>query len=75
MAKYKITVWVEVPFETYVEADTEEKAKEIALSREPYIPHLEDFYKEDDFVLGDIMEFPNLGKDEEPDIEKDENLF
>lgn len=68
--EYKVTVYVEIPFETYVKAVSEAEAKIIALNREPYIPYMEDYYKEEDFVIGDIMEFPNLGKGEEPEIEE-----
>lgn len=68
--EYKVTVYVEVPFETYVEANSEEEAIEIALDREPFIPYLDDMYKHEDFVMGDLMEFPNLGKDEQPEVEE-----
>lgn len=70
MKDYKVTVYVEVPFETYVKAETEEEAINIALEKDLYIPYLDDTYKEDDWVLGDIYEFPNLGKGELPEVEE-----
>jgi len=61
MPKFKVTLYVEIPFETYVEAETEQEAIEEATHKEPYIPYLDDDYKEDYNVVGDIIEFPNLG--------------
>lgn len=73
MKQYKVTVFVEVPFETYVVANSEEEAEEIALGRDVYVPYIDDVYKADEFILGDIYEFPNLGKDERPEVEEYED--
>jgi len=59
------------PYSTIVEAETEEEAKKIALNREgPAIPaYLEDTMM-DEWVSVGMDEFPNLGKNEEPEIEE-----
>jgi len=70
MKDYKVTVYVQVPFETYVKADSEKEAIEEALGRDLFVAHIPEDYKEEDWILGDVMEFPNLGEDEEPDVEE-----
>lgn len=73
----KVTVYVEIPFETCVEVDTslsqgdqEKEAIAEALNREPYIPYPGEGTNQSYWVVGDILEFPNLGKNETPDVEE-----
>jgi len=59
------------PYYTSVEAETEEEAIEIALDRPgPAIPaYLEDIANEE-WIADHLYEFPNLGKDEKPEVEE-----
>lgn len=71
MKKYKLTVHVMTPYSTIVEAKNEEEAIKISLEREPPpIPaYLEDTM-EHEWASDGLYEFPNLGKNEEPEIEE-----
>jgi hypothetical protein len=69
--EYKVTVYVMTPYSTIVSADTEEKAIELALVKDgPSMPayHEEGMYEE--WVSDGVSEFPNLGKNETPEIEE-----
>jgi len=59
------------PYYTNVEAETEEEAIQIALDREgPSIGAYLDDVADDEWVADHLMEFPNLGKDEKPEVEE-----
>jgi len=71
MTNFKVSVYVSTEYFTNVEAETEEEAIEIALKREgpsefAFLEELAD----DEWVAGTIWEFPNLGKDEKPEVEE-----
>lgn len=68
---YKVTVNVMTQYSTIIEADSEEKAIELALEREgPAVPaYLEDT-QEDEWAADILWEFPNLAKDEIPNVEE-----
>ena len=69
--EYKVTVYVMTPYHTLVWAKSEKKAIEIALEREgPSIPAYLDETAQDEWVASGLEEFPNLGKDETPDVEE-----
>lgn len=71
MKRYKVTVSVETTYSTNVEAKTEEEAIEIALEREaPSIPAFLEDTMEYEWASEGLMEFPNLGKDEKPEVEE-----
>ena len=67
MKRYKVTVYVNTPYATIVEAESEGEAKDIALDRDApaLAAYLEDAM-EDEWVADVLYEFPNLGKNEQP---------
>ncbi len=69
--QYKVTVCVMTPYSTIVEAKSEKKAIKLALKREaPPVPaYLEDTQLYE-FAADPLMEFPNLGKNEQPEVEE-----
>lgn len=71
MKRYKVTVCVETPYSTIVDAKTEEEAIKKALEREgpADAAYLEDI-QESEWASDGLWEFPNLGKDESPEIEE-----
>ena len=71
MKKFKVTVYVNTPYSTIVEAKNEKKAIEIALEKDaPACPaYLEDTMEEE-WAAEPLWEFPNLGINEIPDVEE-----
>ncbi len=69
--RYKLTVYVNTPYSTIVEAKTEKEAIKIGLEREapPEPAYIEDT-QEYEWASDGLYEFPNLGKNEEPEIEE-----
>jgi len=69
---YKVTVYVMTPYYTVVEdVETEEEAVKIALERQgPAMPSNLYNYAEEEWVADGVCEFPNLGKDEKPEVEE-----
>jgi len=68
---YRVTVYVESPYYTEVEAATEEEAIKIALEREgPSIPAYTMNLEEEEWVPDHLLEFPNLGRNEKPEVEE-----
>jgi len=71
MKEFKVTVYVMTPYSTIVEAKTEEEAIELALERDaPAIPAFMDEAMLYEWASEDLIEFPNLGKDELPEVEE-----
>ena len=71
MKEYKITVYVNTPYSTIVEAESPEKAFKIALERDgPVIPAYLEGIQETEWASDGVDEFPNLGKNEQPEIEE-----
>jgi len=69
--QYKVIVYVMTPYATIVEAESEEEAKAIALEMEaPAIPAYLESTMEEEWASDGLYEFPNLGKNEEPEIEE-----
>ena len=69
MKKYKVTIYINTPYSTIVEAENEEEAKDIALDREaPSEYSFLDNQMEDEWVSDGLLEFPNIGN-QEPEIE------
>ena len=70
--EYKVTVYVMTPYHTIMEAETEEEAINIALDREGPAEYfyLSSSLEEGEWVPSGLMEFPNLGKDEKPEVEE-----
>jgi len=71
MKNYKVTVYVMTPYETHVEARNEEEAIEKALERDApsELACFEDM-KDYEWATGTLWEFPNLGKNEKPEVEE-----
>lgn len=69
--RYKVTVYVETPYATIVKANSEKEAIKIALERDapPLLAYHED-PMEYEWASDGLWEFPNLGKDETPDVEE-----
>lgn len=72
MNRYKLTVYVDTPYYTYVDAENEEEAKNEALDRDIFIPYPGSGVDEGEWVTDGPEEFPNLGIGEEPEIELEE---
>tara|TARA_R100001086_G_C11837889_1_gene258336 strand:+ start:2022 stop:2243 length:222 start_codon:yes stop_codon:yes gene_type:complete len=69
--QYKVTVYVMTPYSTIVDAENEEEAKAIALEREaPVLPAYLEYTMETEWASDGLYEFPNLGKNEEPEVEE-----
>lgn len=69
--KYKATVYVMTPYCTIIEAKSEEEAIKKALERDaPPIPAYHEDPMEYEWAADGLYEFPNLGKNEIPEIEK-----
>jgi hypothetical protein len=69
--RYKVTVYVMTPYATIVDAENEEEAKQIALDRGAPVEmaYLENAM-ETEWASDGLYEFPNLGKNEQPEIEE-----
>jgi len=69
--EFKVTVHVMTPYSTIVKAKNEESAIKKALKREgpAYPAYLEDTQREE-WASDGVDEFPNLGKDELPEVEE-----
>jgi hypothetical protein len=69
--RYKVTVYVMTPYATIVDAENEEEAKQKALDRGAPVEmaYLENAM-ETEWASDGLYEFPNLGKNEEPEIEE-----
>lgn len=71
LKNYKVSVDVLTTYSTLVEAKSEEEAIQIALDRDaPPVPAYLDETMEYEWASEPLMEFPNLGKDEQPEIEE-----
>jgi len=69
--KYKVTVYVMTPYSTIVEADTEEDAIKNALEREgPALLVHYDNVRDFEWTSEGVDEFPNLGINEQPEVEE-----
>ena len=69
--RYKVTVYVMTPYATIVDAENKEETKQKALDREApaEMAYLEKAM-ETEWTSDGLYEFPNLGKNEEPEIEE-----
>ena len=69
--RYKVTVYVMTPYATIVDAENKEEAKQKALDREApaEMAYLEKAM-ETEWASDGLYEFPNLGKNEETEIEE-----
>ena len=71
MKQFKLTVYVVTPYCTIVEAETEKEAIKISLERSPPpIPAYHEDPMEYEWAADGLSEFPNLGKNEEPEVEE-----
>lgn len=69
--EYKVTVYVMTPYSTIVTAETKEEAIETALNKEgPSIPAYHEDPMQYEWTSDGLMGFPNLSKNEKPDIEE-----
>lgn len=68
--RYTVTVYVQSPYYTIVEAESEEEAIERALERDgPSIPASLEMQSDYEWVADHLLEFPNLGTKQVPEVE------
>lgn len=72
MNRYRLEVYVETPYYTYVDAENEEEAKNEALNRDVFIPYTGAGTDEHEWVTDGPHEFLNLAMIKEPEIELEE---